>query len=384
MSAPSEAVTTNRLSSTIRHCFKVLSICRTLVVVVLYDTALCHRTRHPCSVPSIQGLDLVQNVLLCAQFRGPPSFTDGLVLTHRRGPGQAANGHLRVPNFPLNVLSPGSLLSCGPLASRGGVGPAQFSLCVAASSRPQRPTLSSPAEASGLPSERALPRAGPRHPPSCAPRDPALDHQKAAGCYFRGDGVPPWLCGHPTAGRARVQAPPPLAAPLIHALPRCRSPWADRCAHLDSLLEARNLFRCAGQDRHPSAGPAPILPQHPQVRTAGRPRPRVAAAAAAHQPSRAKGSTPASPAGPDTPEALWESEPHLTAVSDLCGPVRRICSPQARLGQASSHAGSTPGAVKGASEFPSASWPLHTGAPIFLYTACFTGSQGELIQTGFC
>ncbi|KAJ1157213.1 hypothetical protein NDU88_009928 [Pleurodeles waltl] len=63
----------------------------TPAVVALYDTVLCSQARHPRSAPSRQGLDQVRIVLLCAQFRGPSSFTNRHVLTQHRGPGQAAN-----------------------------------------------------------------------------------------------------------------------------------------------------------------------------------------------------------------------------------------------------------------------------------------------------
>ncbi|KAJ1173006.1 hypothetical protein NDU88_004848 [Pleurodeles waltl] len=266
------------------------------------------------------------------------------------------------------------------------MGPARVSLSVAASALPRRPTLSSPAGSPGLPPVRALPQAGPRHPSSCASRGPASNHQMQLLATSGGKGVSLRLRGPPTAGWARtgapVQAPPPapLTALRLHSSPQRCSLWADHRAHQGSLLEARSLFQCAGQDRHPSAGPRPC--PDPLATPAGRDNREAPARSCHHRSStptiRDQGEHPSwpgrssragNPLGARTAPHSNVSPPRPSKVhlrtAGLSGPGLQP------------RPGPLPKPSAGAPEFPSASRPLHTGAPIFLCTARFICSRGN-------
>ncbi|KAJ1108614.1 hypothetical protein NDU88_005990 [Pleurodeles waltl] len=213
------------------------------------------------------------------------------------------------------------------LPQGGEMGLARFSLHVEASALPQRPTLSSPTEAFGLPAERAL-------PPGRAATSVRLHlHEslfKPPKCSRWGPSAAPWAPNSRSGlslGPA-VGAPRGVAAPLLTKVPL----FLGRLSHAPGFT---------------SRGPATPPVRQPGSAPLPGSRPRSVPPAAPLQASRARGSTPASPAGPDTPEALWEREPLLTTASHLHDPAKCRRAPRAVRARPPATPWSTPKDVRG-------------------------------------
>ncbi|KAJ1144378.1 hypothetical protein NDU88_010677 [Pleurodeles waltl] len=155
-------------------------------------------------------------------------------------------------------------------------------------------------------------------------------------------------------------------------------PAAAPLAHQVSLLEARSLLRCASQDRHPSAGPQPC--SDPPSAPSSQDSPE------APDPGR-RGSTPIIKCQGEHPSQPGRSGHARSPPGARAAPHSNVPPPWPSKVPPNTAGPSGPGLQPrpgplpkpsaGAFEFPSASWPLHTGASISLYMARFTGSQGE-------